>query len=297
MNLVTSLTAAIPDIAFPNLGIYLEKVSSGIDVFGFRIAFYGMIIALGMVLGYLLVEWQAKRTGQNPDLYLDVAFLAIPLGIIGARLYYVIFRWEEFKGNLLLILNLRNGGLGIYGGILMAILTIVVFCKYKKIKISLLLDTACAGLLVGQILGRWGNFFNREAFGGFAGESNLLAMQLPWDVAVRHMSSASAAELLPLVENGTILVHPTFLYESMWNVMLLILILSYTKRKKFDGELASIYVSGYGLGRFWIESLRTDQLLLWNTNIPVSMVVATGMVVIGISYIVVNRWKLRKASL
>ena len=136
MNLVTSLTAAIPDIAFPNLGIYLEKVPSGIDVFGFRIAFYGMIIALGMVLGYLLVEWQAKRTGQNPDLYLDVAFLAIPFGIIGARLYYVIFRWEEFKGDLLLILNLRNGGLGIYGGILMAILTIVVFCKYKKIKIT-----------------------------------------------------------------------------------------------------------------------------------------------------------------
>ena len=294
LNLITSLTATIPDIAFPNLGIYLENVPSGIYVFGFRIAFYGMIIALGMVLGYLLVEWQAKRTGQNPDLYLDVAFFAIPLGIVGARAYYVIFRWDEFKDNLLMILNLRNGGLGIYGGILAAILTIAIFCKYRKVKLSLLLDTACAGLLVGQILGRWGNFFNREAFGGFAGDS-LFAMQLPWDTAVRHMSAASAAELLPLAENGTILVHPTFLYESLWNVIILIIILIYTKKKKFDGELVSIYIAGYGLGRFWIESLRTDQLLLWGTNIPVSMVVAAVMVIVGIGCIVWNRWKIRKA--
>jgi len=228
-------------------------------------------------------------------MYLDAAFFIIPLGIVGARAYYVIFRWEEFKNNLLLIFNLRNGGLGIYGGILVAILVAAVFCKYKKVKLSLLLDTACVGLLVGQIMGRWGNFFNREAFGGFAGDS-LFAMQLPWETAVRHMSEASAVELLPFVENGTILVHPTFLYESMWNLVLLIIILVYTKKKKFDGELASMYVAGYGLGRFWIESLRTDQLLLWGTNIPVSMVVATAMMIAGVGYIVVNRWKLRKRA-
>ena len=296
MNQLMHLSANIPDIAFPNLGIYLENVPNGFYVFDFKIAFYGLIIALGMVFGYLLVSWQAKRTGQDPEVYLDLALIGVPIAIIGARVYYVIFRWDEFKNNLLLILNLRNGGLGIYGGILAGIVVAVIFCKYKKIKLGLILDTACAGLLVGQIMGRWGNFFNREAFGGYAGES-LFSMQLPWDVAVRHMSEASAMELLPFVTDGTILVHPTFFYESVWNVMVLIIILLYTKKKKFDGELVSIYVTGYGLGRFWIESLRTDQLLLWGTNIPVSMIVAVVMILAGVGCIVVNRWKLRKGKM
>ena len=290
MNLVTALTANIPDIAFPNLGIYLENVPNSIYVFGFRIAFYGIIIAIGMLVGYALVEWQAKRTGQNPDLYLDASFLVIPLAIVGARIYYVVFRWEEFKGNILSIFNLRNGGLGIYGGILVALVVCILFAKHKKIKLGLFLDTACISLVSGQVIGRWGNFFNREAFGGFAGDS-LFAMQLPWDVAVKHMSSASAEKLLPLVENGIILVHPTFLYESM---VLTIIILVYTKKKKFDGELVSIYMASYGIGRFWMESLRTDQLLLWGTGIPVSMVVAACMIIAGVGYIAVNRWKLRK---
>lgn len=286
-------SAAVSDIAFPNLGIYLEEIPNSVYVFGFRIAFYGMIIALGMVLGYLLAAWQAKRTGQNPDLYLDLALIAIPISIVGARLYYVVFRLEEFGGDIGKILNIRNGGLGIYGGILAGLLTAVIFSKYKKIKLGLLMDTACVGLLVGQILGRWGNFFNREAFGGYAGDT-LFAMQLPWEEAVRHMSAASAKELLPLVENGTILVHPTFLYESLWNLAVLIFILWYTKRKKFDGELISLYLAGYGMGRFWIESLRTDQLLLWGTNIPVSMVVAAVMTASGAGCILWNRWKLKR---
>lgn len=294
MNLITSLRANIPDIAFPNLGIYLENVPNGVYVFDFRIAFYGMIIALGMVLGYMLAAWQAKRTNQNPELYLDLALIGVPIAIVGARIYYVIFSWDEFKGNLIRVFNIRNGGLGIYGGVLTAIVVAVIFCKYRKVKLGLLMDTACAGLLVGQILGRWGNFFNREAFGGYAGDS-LFAMQLPWEVAARHMSEASALELSQYVADGTILVHPTFFYESMWNLVILIIILFYTKRKKFDGELVCIYFAGYGLGRFWIESLRTDQLLLWGTNIPVSMVVAAVMVIVGIGCIVWNRWKIRKA--
>lgn len=281
------------DIAFPNLGIYLEHVENGITIFGFRIAFYGMIIAFGMMLGYLLVSWQAKRTGQNPEIYLDVALVGVPISIIGARLYYVVFSWDMYKDNLLQILNIRNGGLGIYGGVLSAITVAWAFCRIRKIKVGLLMDTACAGVLLGQIIGRWGNFFNREAFGGYAGDS-LFAMQLPWDVAKMHMSSQAAVELEPFVSNGTILVHPTFFYESMWNVLVLIVILLYTKRKKFDGELMSIYMIGYGLGRFWIESLRTDQLLLWGTNIPISMIVAMTMIVVGVSYIVWNRWKMKK---
>ncbi len=283
------------DIAFPNLGIYLEHVENGITIFGFWIAFYGMIIAFGMMLGYLLVSWQAKRTGQNPEIYLDVALVGVPISIIGARLYYVIFSWDMYKDNLLQVLNIRNGGLGIYGGVLSAIIVAWVFCRIRKIKVGLLMDTACVGVLLGQIIGRWGNFFNREAFGGYAGDS-LFAMQLPWDVAKMHMSSQAAVELEPFVSNGTILVHPTFFYESMWNVLVLSVILLYTKRKKFDGELMSIYMIGYGLGRFWIESLRTDQLLLWGTNIPISMIVAMVMIVVGASYIVWNRWKIRKGK-
>ncbi len=285
----------IPDIAFPNLGVYLEHVGNGITVFGFRIAFYGMIIAFGMILGYLVVAWQAKRTGQNPELYLDVALVGLPVSIIGARLYYVIFSWDIYKDNPLKILNIRNGGLGIYGAVLAAILVAWAFSRFRKVKLGLLMDTACAGLLVGQIIGRWGNFFNREAFGGYAGDS-LFAMQLPWNVARAHMSAAAAIELEPLVNNGTILVHPTFFYESVWNVVILIIILLYTKKKKFDGELICIYMAGYGAGRFWIESLRTDQLLLWGTNIPVSMVVAAAMILIGVGYIGWNRWKLRKTA-
>lgn len=276
------------DVAFPNLGISIEHLSSGFEIFGFRIAFYGMIIALGMILGYLMVAWQAKRTGQNPETYLDFALVAIPLSVIGARIYYVIFSWDNYKDNLAEILNIRNGGLAIYGGVIVAVLTAWIFCKYRKINFGLLADTGCTGLLVGQIIGRWGNFFNREAFGGYAGNS-LFAMQLPWDEASLHMSAKSAENLRPYVVDNTILVHPTFLYESIWNIGVLIIILIYTKRKRFDGELILIYLAGYGLGRVWIESLRTDQLLLWGTSIPVSMLLSFVLFVGAIFLIVIKR--------
>lgn len=276
------------DVAFPNLGISIEHLSSGFEIFGFRIAFYGMIIAFGMILGYLMATWQAKRTGQNPEVYLDFALLAIPLSVIGARIYYVIFSWDNYKDNLIEILNIRNGGLAIYGGVIVAILTAWLFCKYRKISFGLLADTGCTGLLAGQIIGRWGNFFNREAFGGYAGDS-LFAMQLPWDEAILHMSSSSIESLKAHVVDNTILVHPTFLYESVWNIGVLILILVYTKHKKFDGELILLYLAGYGLGRIWIESLRTDQLLLWKTNIPISMLLSLILFVGALICILVKR--------
>ncbi|MSS63041.1 prolipoprotein diacylglyceryl transferase [Velocimicrobium porci] len=276
------------DVAFPNLGISIEHLSSGFEIFGFRIAFYGMIIAFGMILGYLMATWQAKRTGQNPEVYLDFALLAIPLSVIGARIYYVIFSWDNYKDNLIEILNIRNGGLAIYGGVIVAILTAWLFCKYRKISFGLLADTGCTGLLAGQIIGRWGNFFNREAFGGYAGDS-LFAMQLPWDEAILHMSSSSIESLKAHVVDNTILVHPTFLYESVWNIGVLILILVYTKHKKFDGELILLYLAGYGLGRIWIESLRTDQLLLWKTNIPISMLLSLILFVGALICIFVKR--------
>lgn len=284
---------SISDIAFPKLGIMLENVPSGVTVFGFWIAFYGMIMALAMAMGYLMADWQARRTGQDPDLYLDFALIAIPISLIAARTYFVIFSWDMYKDNLLEILNVRKGGLALYGSVLGGVVTAIVFCHKKKLPLGLFIDTSCVGLITGQIIGRWGNFFNREAFGGYAG-SSLLAMELPWDEAKRHMSADSILALQSYVSaQNTILVHPTFLYESLWNLALLVFILAYTKRKKFDGELACLYMVGYGIGRFWIESLRTDQLLLWGTHIPVSMVVAAVMVAVGSGGII---WMRRKKA-
>lgn len=268
------------NIEFPNLGVSLQNVQSGFDVFGFRIAFYGIIIAIGMISGYLMAEWQARRTGQNPDLYLDLALIAIPVSIICARIYYVIFSWDLYKDNLLEVFNIRNGGLAIYGGVIGGVITAFIFSKVKKVNFGLIGDTACLGLITGQIIGRWGNFFNAEAFGGYAGNS-LLAMKLPWNVAKSNMSLSSALAMEQYVVDNGILVHPTFLYESLWNLVLLVLLIIYSKHKKFDGEIILLYLVGYGLGRFWIESMRTDQLLLWNTNLPVSMALSALLVVIS----------------
>lgn len=280
------------EVDFPHLGIYLKNVVNGFDVFGFRITFYGIIISIGMTLGYFMVEWQAKRTNQEKDIYLDFALYAIIFSVIGARLYYVIFAWDEFSYNPLRILNLRTGGLAIYGGVIGGILTCYVYTRIKKLSFWVLTDTACAGLLVGQIIGRWGNFFNKEAFGGYT--DNLFAMRIPWNEAVLHMSNASAAELTGHVVDGMITVHPTFFYESVWNLGVLLLVLLYTKHKKFDGELFLMYLGGYGLGRFWIESLRTDQLLLWGTSIPVSQLLAGLLVIISVCGTLVGRKRVQK---
>lgn len=281
------------NIEFPNIGISLHNIQSGFEVFGFKIAFYGMIIALGMILGYLVAEWQARRTGQNPDLYLDLALISIPISIVCARIYFVVFSWDLYKDNLLEVFNTRNGGLAIYGGVIGGIATAFVFSRIKKVKFGLLADTACLGLITGQIIGRWGNFFNAEAFGKYAGNS-LLAMKLPWDVAKSNMSLSSALAMEQYVENNSILVHPTFLYESLWNLLLLIFLAIYSKHKKFDGEIILLYLMGYGIGRFFIESLRTDQLFLWNTQLPVSMLFSVLIAVVSLGIIVVLRKKTSK---
>lgn len=278
------------EVSFPNLGIYFNNVGSSLSVFGFRIAFYGIVITLGMICGYFMAEWQAKRTGQNPELYLDFAIYAIIFAVIGARIYYVVFAWDEFSANPIQALNIRTGGLAIYGGVIAGLLTGIIYSKIKKVNFWLLVDTSIVGLLTGQIIGRWGNFFNKEAFGSYT--NNLFAMRLPWDEARLHMSADSVAELAPHVVNGTIQVHPTFLYESVWNLVVLILILCYTKHKKFDGELLFLYLGGYGLGRLWIEGLRTDQLLLWGTGIAVSQMLAFLMVIGAVVAIIYNRRKL-----
>ncbi|MBQ3583777.1 MAG: prolipoprotein diacylglyceryl transferase [Lachnospiraceae bacterium] len=275
-------------IRFVNLGIEIQDLGDSISIFGFKIAYYGIVIAIGMILALLLVFHEAKRTKQNVDNYYDLAIFTILFGVIGARLYYVIFEWEQFKGNFASIFNIRTGGLGIYGGVLAGILVVFIFSRVKKLSFLQLLDTAVLGLLVGQILGRWGNFFNREAFGGYT--DNLFAMQIKLD-EVGGVITDSLEQHIKVVDGiSYIQVHPTFLYESLWNLVLLLLILLYRKHKKFEGEIISLYMIGYGIGRFLIEGLRTDQLVIPGIHVAVSQVVSICMVLVGIGNILYHRF-------
>ncbi len=301
----------LTNINFPNLGIELKNVPSGFEVFGYHIALYGVVIGIGMLFGWLLAEWMAKRTGQNTEYYLDFALIAIIASVIGARLYYVVFAWEEFADNPLSVFNLRTGGLAIYGGILAAVLTAVIYTRIKKYPFWLLADTGCIGLIAGQIIGRWGNFFNREAFGKYT--DGLFAMQLDRSVVSNiYKSTVSEFRLQNLYEGKPavlerileirdhimvvdgveyIQVHPTFLYEAAWNLCLLILLILYTKHKKFDGEVMLLYLMGYGAGRVWIEGLRTDQLFLWGTPIAVSQLLSALIVGAAAALLIIKRRK------
>ena len=257
----------VKDIAFPNLNIYLENVPKRFEIFGIEIALYGVIIGIGMLLSLMLIAKVAKKSGQNPDYYWDMALVTIITGVVGARLYYVVFSWDSYKDDLLSILNLRQGGLAIYGGIIGGALAIIAYTKYKKYSIPLALDTVVPGVALGQILGRWGNFFNREAFGDYT--DGLFAMRLPVD-AIRY--SEITSKMAEHMEAGVnyVQVHPTFLYESLWNIGVLALMLLLWKKKHFDGEITLLYFAGYRIGRFFIEGLRTDQLQIGNTGIAVS---------------------------
>ena len=279
------------DIAFPNLGIYLKNVPKTIMIGNFGIALYGVVIAIGMILGLTLAARIAKKTGNDPDVIWDLAAPLLIFSIIGARIYYVIFMWDFYKDDPIQILNLRGGGLAIYGGIIAGVLTLYIYCRVKKQKFPLVLDFVIYGLLVGQILGRWGNFFNREVFGEYT--NNLFAMRIPAVMVRERDISASIAAHMTAGTNY-IQVHPTFLYEGMWNIALLILLYLYLDHKKFDGEIALLYFAGYGIGRAWIESIRTDQLYITWTSIPVSLALGIVMAVVSIAADVLIRGKIRR---
>ena len=277
-------------INFPHLGIYLDHVGKSISVFGFEIAYYGIIMGSSILLGLFLAEREAKRTGQDPDTYTDMIIYAIIFSIICARAYYVIFSWENYKDNLLSIFNLRQGGIAIYGSLIGAVATVYVYCKVKKLSFLQMTDTACIGLVAGQILGRWGNFFNREAFGGYT--DGLLAMQLPVSAVRAHeITDEMWAHVQVIGGEQFIQVHPTFLYESLWNLGVICFLYWYRTRKKFQGELFLVYLLGYGLGRVWIEALRTDQLQIGNTGIPVSQLLAGVLILFSLCMIFLGRKK------
>lgn len=279
-------------IEFPNIGIHLKSVGDHITIFGFDIAYYGMIIGVGILAGIFIAAWEARRTGQKPDDYFDLAIYAVIFSIIGARIYYVVFSWDMYKNDLLSIFNIRQGGLAIYGGIIAAMITVTVFAKVKRLSAPLLMDTAGLGLVAGQMIGRWGNFFNREAFGEYT--DWLLAMRLPVDAVRGSDITDLMREHMETVEGVSyIQVHPTFLYESLWCLLVFILLLLYRRHKRFDGEVFLLYLAGYGFGRFWIERLRTDQLLLPGIGFPVSQLLAGVLVAVSAVLIFYNRRKAR----
>jgi len=281
------------DIAFPNLGIYLENVPKKFTVFGFDIALYGCIIAFGIMAGILLAVHDAKVTGQNTDTYWDFAVYAVIFSVIGARVYYVAFTWNHFKDNLWSIFDTRSGGMAIYGGVIAAFITLFVFCKIKKKNPFQMGDTGVLGLILGQIIGRWGNFTNREAFGEYT--DGLFAMRLPIEsVRSFEITDKIAAHITEGV--NYIQVHPTFLYESMWNLVLLILLLCYRRRKKFHGEICLFYLAGYGLGRFLIEGLRTDQLLLPGTGLAVSQLLSLVLFILALAADMLVRFRIKKGK-
>ena len=233
-------------ITFPGLGIEIDP-SLGFSIFGFEIRWYGVIIALGMLLAVLYASYRSKEFGLTGDDVLNVVIVGLPCAIVGARLYYVIFEWDRFFGPGIpwyKFLDIREGGLAIYGAVIGAVIGLVLFFMTKEQRRKKMLpsfDVSGLGLLIGQAVGRWGNFFNREAHGGET-ESFLR---------------------MGLIEGGKqIYVHPTFLYESLWNLVGLVLIHFLSKKRKFDGQVFLCYVAWYGLGRVWIEGMRTDSLYL-----------------------------------
>ncbi len=280
-----------PSIRFPNLfgGIEIYNLPKGITVPGidFFIAFYGIIIGSAMLIGLYVAAREAKRTNQNPDLYVDFALYGIISAIVGARLYYVFFEWDYYGKHLSEVFNLRGGGLAIYGGVIGGAICLYIFSKIKKQSMLLMADTTVLGLVLGQAIGRWGNFFNREAFGGFS--DGLLAMQIRVDEA-----AYTTQELLnkAVMVDGMqyIQVHPTFLYESLWNIGVFIILMIFRKHKHFDGEVFLLYLLCYGLGRSWIEGLRTDQLIMYGVALPVSQMLSMTLVIISAGIIIYKRF-------
>lgn len=286
----------MPDIWFPYLGIEIDHLSKvAFSIGNFTIAWYGIMIALGVVGGLLLARHLAKKAGEDPDVLIDFLIYALIFGLIGARAYFCIFQWDAlYKNNPLGVFDFRSGGLAIYGGVIAAVIVAAVFCKVKKINVLQLLDVCVPGLAVGQAIGRWGNFFNQECFGGYT--DSIFAMRLNV-----HTAAYTTTELTQqaISKGGTtyIQVHPTFLYESVGCLLLVAIMVFLFKRRKFKGEITFTYMIGYGILRAFIENLRTDQLLIWNTQFPVSVGVSIILAIAGVILMFIFARKAKIAKL
>lgn len=280
-------------ISFPGLGIDPFIVDPiAFSVFGVSITWYGLLITSGMVLAFFYCLYRAKQEGVKSDDIIDLAIVLIILGILGARLYYVIFEFDRFlaTGGTVMqniwqtfvnILNIRKGGLAIYGGIIGGVLSAVIISKAKKIRLPVLLDMLAGGVMIGQIIGRWGNFMNAEAYG--------YACKLPWRMGIEVISGGGSF-ISPIIE-----VHPTFLYESLWNLVGFVIMCFLYKNKKFRGEIYAFYFFWYGVGRAIIEGFRSDSLWLFGEGtIRVSQALSIGVALFGLVVLVFGFIKVYK---
>ena len=232
---------------------------------GFNIAWYGVIITCGMILaGYVAIR-AAKKRGYSSDLIIDFMLIAMPVSVICARIYFVIFKWSDYSNNLSKAFAIREGGLAIYGGVIGGIICVIVFTKIKKISLREFLDIGAPSLILGQAIGRWGNFMNQEAFGNIITDPNL--QFFPYGVYIDSLKEWHQA---------------TFFYESMWSLVIFAILIICRQKSKYKGDLAAIYLIGYGIGRLFIEGLRTDSLYLI-PGIRVSQVVSLVFIFIGIA--------------
>lgn len=276
-------------ISFPKLGLEFELNNVAFEIGSFKVYWYGILISIGFILALVYAFTHAKKFGVDSDHMVDVIILGMIGGIVGARLYYVIFSWDLYKDDLLSIFSTRSGGLAIYGGLIGALLVGGLACKWRKVKLKPMFDLTAIGFLIGQGIGRWGNFFNIEAYGGNT--------SLPWGMTSPKIQAELTDKMYELAGQGMTIdplqpVHPTFLYESLWCLLGFVLLAWYAKRRRFDGEIFLIYLGWYGIERFVVEGLRTDSLMLG--PIRVSQLLAAVLVVVSVVLLVLANRKLKQ---
>lgn len=278
-----------PEIIFPNLGIKINELNNvAINLFGLNVYWYGLIIASAITIGILCVDHTLKKEGKSLDDIINFILIVLITSVLGARIYYVAFSWDYYKDHLGQILNFRAGGIAIYGAVIASILTAIIYCKVKKINFFWLADLFAPYLLLGQCMGRWGNFFNKEAFG--SSTNSLFAMAIRCD-AVKNIPNALMDQFIQIGEANYIQVHPTFLYESVGSFIIFLILLIIYKHKKYDGDVFAFYLMGYSFVRFFVEGLRTDSL--YCGPFRVSQLVAIGLFLIGLVIFFASRIKHR----
>ncbi len=282
----------INTVTFPGLGLEFELNRVAFTVFGHNVYWYGVIIACGFLLAAGYALWRAPRYGISPEKIIDMLFFAVPLCIIGARAYYVIFNPsvcfdEQGKFSFYRMIALWDGGLAIYGAVLTAIAVVLVYCRIRRQNFWDYADLGALGVMIGQMVGRWGNFVNVEAYGGLTA--------VPWRMCSETIANWlwSQGQITDMatyraVIDGSLGVHPTFFYEFLWNLIGFLLLALLARKRKFRGQTFAGYLIWYGLGRAVIEGLRTDSLYLFGTGIRVSQIVGVISAAVGIVMLLVR---------
>jgi phosphatidylglycerol:prolipoprotein diacylglycerol transferase len=281
-----------PEVVFPNLGIEISTLPRvAFSIGELDIYMYAISIVLGISIAAVVAVREAKRVGHQHELYYDFLFYAIIASFIGLRLFYVAFNWDIYRNDLMRIFAFREGGLAIFGAIIASFITAIIYTRIKKLDFWSFADVCAPSLILGQAIGRWGNFFNREIFGDYT--DSLFAMRYLLDqVNIANVPPSVMENLIEAHGTYYIQVAPAFLYESAWNMLVFIIMITYRRHKKMEGEIVLMYLFGYGLGRFFIEGIRTDQLIITGTGLPIAQVLSILCIVISITIYVIRRKKI-----